>query len=77
MGSRTKHRKTKAMVIGYNEKQATPPEFRLGSLSIEVVYEYCYLGLIINKSGSLKCAQTTLKDKSMRAFFGLKRTVHR
>ena len=70
--------KTKAMIIGYNDKrESTPPEFLLGKLEIEVVDEYCYLGIIINKSGSLKTAQTTLKDKAMRAFFGLKRTINR
>ena len=70
--------KTKAMIIGYNDKQEpTPPEFVLGELKIEIVDEYCYLGVVINKSGSLKTAQTTLKDKAMRAFFGLKRTVNR
>ena len=36
-----------------------------------------YLGLVLNKSGSLKTAQTTLKTKAMRAFFGLKGTVNK
>ena len=49
----------------------------LGNLNVEYTNEYCYLGLILNQSGSLKTAQTTLKTKAMRAFFGLKGTVNK
>ena len=70
--------KTKAMVMGCNpNKEHQKLDLRLGKLSIETVSDYCYLGLIITDSGGLKNAQATLKNKAMRAFFGLKRTVDR
>ena len=66
------------MIIGCNtNKQQQQLDLRLGKLSVENVADYCYLGLIINESGSFKNAQATLKNKAMRAFFGLKRTVDR
>ena len=39
--------------------------------------EYCYLGIIIETTGSLKSFQATLKTKAMRTFFGSKRTINR
>ena len=46
-------------------------------MNVKYIDEYFYLGLVVNKSGSLKTAQTTLKKKEMREFFGLKGTVNK
>ena len=43
-------------------------------MNVKYTDEYCYLGLVLNKSSSLKTAQTT---KAMRTFFGLKGTVNK
>ena len=67
--------KTKVIITGHetNLKQ----NFKLGNMNVKYTDEYCYLGLVLNKSGSLKTAQTTLKTKSMRTLFGLKGTVNK
>ena len=49
----------------------------LNGKTLKIVETYCYLGIIIHNSGELRTAQSTLKLKSMRAFFGLKRTIIR
>ena len=69
--------KTKAMILGTKPKDSHSPNFKIENCELEVVDEYCYLGIVINRSGSLKLAQSTLKDKAMRAFFGLKKTIDR
>ena len=69
--------KTNAMILGHQPKGTTGPNFKIGNFKVKIVDDYCYLGIVINKTGSLKLAQSTLKDKAMRAFFGLKRTVDR
>ena len=69
--------KTKVMITGHEPKGLIKPNFKLGNMNVKYTDEYCYLGLVLNKSGSLKTAQTTLKTKAMRAFFGLKGTVNK
>ena len=69
--------KTKTMVMGKQQNKADNPKFKLGIHELDVTNNYCYLGIIIENSGSLKLATESLKDKSMRAFFGLKRTVNK
>ena len=69
--------KTKLMITGHEPKGLIKPSFKLGNLNVKYTDEYCYLGLVLNKSGSLKTSQTTLKTKAMRAFFGLKGTVNK
>ena len=69
--------KTKVMIMGHEPKGLIKPNFKLGNLNVKYSDEYCYLGLVLNKSGSLETAQTTLKTKAMRAFFGLKGTVNK
>ena len=69
--------KTKVMITGHEPKGLIKPNCKLGNMNVKYTDEYCYLGLVLNKSGSLKTAQTTLKTKAMRAFFGLKGTVNK
>ena len=69
--------KTKTMVMGKESSDSSSPKFFLGNKELDVVDEYCYLGIILHKSGSCKEAKNSLKTKAMRAFFGLKRTVVR
>ena len=70
--------KTKCVVFG-NEKNNsnTEPKFYLQDKLLENVDSYCYLGILLHKSGELRSAQASLKLKAMRAFFGLKRTIIR
>ena len=69
--------KTKAMTISGPEIKTNDAHFTLGDSYLKNVDEYCYLGITIHKSGSLKTAIDVLKTKATRAFFGLKRTVMR
>ena len=68
--------KTKAMIISANLNNDHHC-FTLGGDSLINVDEYCYLGITLHKSGSLKPAVRALTTKATRAFFGLKRTIMR
>ena len=66
------------MVLGDNKNSLKYDQyFKLQGKYLKIVDSYCYLGIVLHKSGSFADAQSTLKTKSMRAFFGLKRTVIR
>ena len=71
--------KTQVMILGRDGKNSRYKNlvFNFESKTLEIVDSYCYLGIILHSSGELKTAQSTLKLKAMRAFFGLKRTVIR
>ncbi|MCP4460132.1 MAG: hypothetical protein GY816_19225, partial [Cytophagales bacterium] len=69
--------KTQIVIFGKPDVSSRNVEFNLLGKSIKVVDSYCYLGIVLHKSGELRTAQFTLKTKAMRAFFGLKRTVIR
>ena len=51
--------------------------FLLKVKALDIVETYCYLGIVLHSTGELRTAQSTLKTKAMRTFFGLKRTVIR
>ena len=51
--------------------------FELNEKPLKVVDTYCFLGIVLHYTGELRTAQKTLKNKAMRAFFGIKRTVIR
>ena len=70
--------KTQAVIFGeqFLSDDATP-NFSLNGAPLKIVDCYCYLGIILHKSGSVSTAQKDLQTKAMRAFFGLKRSVMR
>ena len=70
----------KTQIVVFGEKFVScdaPPHFTLDGKPLQIVDSYCYLGIILHKTGSVSIAQQDLKAKSMRAFFGLKRSVMR
>ena len=67
--------KTQVMICG--NSVAKNLNFKLLGNDLEIVDTYCYLGIIIHKSGELRTALLNLKTKAMRAFLGLKRNVIR
>ena len=69
--------KTNVMITGNEPKSIMKPNLKFGNMSLKFSDELCFLGLVLNKSGSLKTVQMTLKPKVMCAFFGLKGTVKR
>ena len=69
--------KTQVVIFGSKTTDRGNESFLLNGKSLQVVESYCYLGIILHQSGSMKLAQQNLKTKAMRAFFGLKRSVIR
>ena len=65
--------KTQVMIFERTNNHA----FLLKGKALDIVEIYCYLGIVLHSTGELRTAQSTLKTKAMRAFFGLKRTVIR
>ena len=69
--------KTQILIFGQMNGESENLKFTLLGNVLKIVDSYCYLGLIITNTGELNTAQITLKNKAIRAFFGLKRTVIR
>ena len=67
------------MIFGQNKTQLLSYDvsFKLQNKPLKIVDTYCYLGIVFHDSGELRTAQSTMKPKAMRAFFGLKRTLIR
>ena len=49
--------------------------FKLGDSVIPPAREYCYLGITFTLCGSLKVAQSKLRQKGLRSYFSLKRMI--
>ena len=64
--------KTKVLIFNKNGKLLKNHSFNFGADRIELVKDYCYLGIIFCASGSFKQAINSLLDKAMKAFFALK-----
>ena len=71
----------KTKLIRFNSKYEDSGNYRstfcLGSQELEEVDSYCYLGIQIHKSGSFSMARSELKQKAMRALYGLKNTINK
>ena len=68
--------KTKVMVFNKSGKSYhSDKEFSLGKVKLQHTSTYCYLGLQFNTGGTFNLATEELRKKSIRAYFGLKRTV--
>ena len=63
----------KTKIMSFNVHNKT--DFFINDRKVEYVDSYCYLGIIIDKSGHFKLAKENLKHKAMRALFSLKRSV--
>ena len=49
--------------------------FKLGSMAIELVRRYCYLGIQFSLNGSFKQAIEELRKKALRSYFSIRLTV--
>ncbi len=67
--------KTKVMRFNSKYGQRQPESFKIGNHPIKETNTYCYLGIEIHNSGSFAPARVELKEKAMRALYGLKSTV--
>jgi len=64
--------KTKVLIFNKNGRLLKNHIFKFGEEIVEIVKNYCYLGIIFCVSGSFKQAVHSLLDKAMKAFFALK-----
>ncbi|NRB82002.1 MAG: reverse transcriptase family protein [Saccharospirillaceae bacterium] len=69
--------KTKRVIFGSKNKRNPSQKLFINGEILETVESYCYLGVILHESGNFAIAINDLKNKAMRALFGLKRTVNR
>jgi sorting nexin-29 len=70
--------KTKCIIFGQSET-SNNDKFQplIDNKVLEIVDSYCYLGIVLHKSGKLMEAKISLKTKAMRAFFGFKRNINK
>ena len=65
--------KTNVMIFNKTGKIFKQFKFYFGNSQIEVTNEYCYLGIVFVPCGSFSVAIKRLYDKSIKAFFQLKK----
>ena len=75
--SRDNELKTQVVIFQKESPLKFDGQFILNNKPLEIVEGYCYLGILLHHSGKVAPAETSLKTKAMRAFFGLKRSVMR
>ena len=68
-------KKTKIIIFERSKLPSEQCSCFLGDELIEIVPTYCYLGIVFDRNGSFKTATNELRKKSLRAKFGLRRSV--
>ena len=69
-------KKTAIMIFNRSGRQLKEStEFQYEGREIPTAKTYCYLGITFSLSGSFKVAQNLLRQKALRAYFGLKSEV--
>ena len=68
--------KTKCLVFSKG-RQSVCSEFTIGDKELSFCNEYCYLGVMFSKTGSLKAAASALNDKATAAMFSLINNLYR
>ena len=68
-------KKTKCMVFSKGRPKQFP-EFCFGNKTLEFCDEYCYLGVLFSRTGSLKSAAKFLTEKATNAMFALIRNLY-
>ena len=66
--------KTKIITFGVNKCAHV---FSIDGNTLKIVDRYCYLGIVIHKSGSFSTALDELRKKATRGLFGLKKSIMR
>ena len=64
--------KTKVIIFNKGGHKISRHKFILHDSSIEIVKEYCYLGIVFSSSGNFKNACNVLHDKALKAFYMLR-----
>ena len=64
--------KTKVMIFNKGGHKISRYQFKIYETVIDIVQQYCYLGIIFSSCGSFKRACNLLYDKALKAFYMLK-----
>ena len=72
-------KKTKCLEFarGGKRQEIHKHKFKLGEVTIDNCEEYCYLGVVFVRTGSLKTASKALHDKAQGAMFSLLRDINK
>ena len=65
--------KTKVVIFNKGGNKYSTYSFNINGINIEIVQQYCYLGIAFSASGTFVNACKILYDKSLKALFMLKR----
>ena len=68
--------KTKVVIFNKGGHKYKNYHFNINGDTIDIVTDYCYLGIIFSACGSFTKASKVLYDKSLRAMFTLKGDVY-
>ena len=63
--------KTKVMIFSKNKVKAEDFNFTIGDKSVEIVYEFQYLGITFSYNGNFSANFQYLKKKGLRAMYGI------
>jgi hypothetical protein len=69
-------KKTKVMIFQKGNKKKTKPSFTLDNKTIEIVQEYCYLGIKLNSNGKFTLAMKQLGEKALHALYSIRRHLN-
>ena len=69
-------KKTKVMIFQKGNKKKTKPSFTLNNKTIEIVQEYCYLGIKLNSNGKFTLAMKQLGEKALHALYSIRRHLN-
>ena len=67
-------KKTKVTIFQKGNKKKTKPSFTLDNKTIEIVQDYCYLGIKrLNSNGKFTLAMKQLGEKALHALYSIRR----
>ena len=69
-------KKTKIMIFKKGNPKMIKPNFMLNTKNVEIVNEYCYLGIKLNSNGTFTLAQKQLSEKALHALGSIRRHLN-
>ena len=69
-------KKTKIMIFQKISQKTVKPKFTFNKKKIEIVNEYCYLGIKLNSNGNFSLAQKQLSEKALHAMGSIRRHLN-
>ena len=69
-------KKTKIMIFQKGNTKMNKPNFTLNSKNVEIVNEYCYLGMKLMPNGNFTLAQKQLSEKALHALGSIRRHLN-